>query len=128
MGWIITLCLIYLLIQPILQIIKFDLVSDWLLSIFSFLIIISRLNLLKYTGEYNSIYSSKSIPEKLNTVLKFIVTINNNTFLEKLKFSIFILIIIIPSYVSYSVFWSTFTILLYTLFQISILFVPNPIY
>jgi len=125
MGWIITLCLIYLLIQPILQIIKYESVSVWFLNIFSLLIIITRLNLLVYTGEYNSIYSSRSIPEKLNFLLKFLVTINNNTFLEKLKFIIFILIILTPNFVSYSIFWSTFTILLYTLFQISIL-LNNP--
>ena len=124
-GKIITLCLIYLLLQSTFQVIKFETFSLWFLHIFTFLIIIFHLDLLKYSGYYNTLNSSHYIPEKYNKLRKYIITLWNNTFLEKVRFLVFLIIIYLPFTQNNSIFWSVFSILIYTLFQISILF-NNP--
>ncbi len=83
--------------------------------------------MLKYSGYWNTLHSSHYIPEKANKLKKYIITLWNNKFGEKFRFLVFLAIIFLPFTQNYSVFWSVFTILIYLLFQIFILF-NSPIY
>ena len=125
-GKIITLGLAYLILQSLFQIIKFNTFSFWFLCIFTFLILIFRLDLLKYSGYWNTLHSSHYIPEKASKLKKYIITLWNNRFVEKFQFLVFLIIIFLPFAHNYSIFWSVFTILIYLLFQIFVL-LSNPI-
>lgn len=124
---IISLNLFYIIIQSI-----FFLLSLKILSLFFFIwflpfSLVLKIRLLCLTWLYETMNSTKFIPQNFSKFKKYIRTIENNKWIEKFKFwAYLVFIFIIPLY--FLLFWenyifvSVFIVLIYTLYSIVLLF------
>jgi hypothetical protein len=121
-GVIISIALIYLILQPIFKLLSLGLFSNILFSLYLILIAIFRLRLLESTGIWETMNSTKFIPAKANSFMKFLIACLNNWILEKIKFIFFICFLIIFSIFSEDkIFISVLSTLVYVLISTTFL-------
>lgn len=124
---IISLSLIYLILQSIFQLLVFKEITTILLFFYLLLLIIFRVQLLHSTGVWNTMFTTKYIPKERNIYIKYIIWCWNNTNIEKIKFTLFIIFLVIyPLINEDKIFISVLSSLIYSLINIALL-LHNPL-
>lgn len=124
-GAVLSLCLVYLIIQPIFLMLSLWEIAKIAAVIFLILAVVFRIRLLHDTGMWETTFSTKFIPQNRSAIYKYYRACRNNASPQIINALFLFAILAVPIFMEPTLAYSVLFILVYTTLSIAIL-LNNP--